>query len=72
VGPSQHFLEVLTSGNDGNLAAAVATLDSDSLRKIPREKFRTKINKPRARFVPHAILKRDTKFSTTYGWKIMY
>ena len=32
-----------------NLAAAAATLDSDSLRKIPREKFRTKINTPRAR-----------------------
>ena len=31
------------------LAAAAATLDSDSLRKIPREKFRTKINTPRAR-----------------------
>ena len=25
------------------------TLDSDSLRRIPREKFRTKINIPRAR-----------------------
>jgi hypothetical protein len=32
-----------------SMAAAAATLDSDSLRKIPREKFRTKINKPRAR-----------------------
>ena len=31
------------------LAAAAATLDSDFLRKIPREKFRTKINTPRAR-----------------------
>jgi len=30
-------------------AAAAATLDSDSLRKIPREKFRTEINTPRAR-----------------------
>ena len=36
-------------GTDGNLAAAAATLDSVFLRKIPREKFRTKINKPRAR-----------------------
>jgi hypothetical protein len=32
-----------------NLAATAATLDSDSRRKIPREKFRTKINTPRAR-----------------------
>ena len=31
------------------LAAAAATLDNDFLRKIPREKFRTKINTPRAR-----------------------
>jgi hypothetical protein len=31
------------------LAKAAATLDSDPLRKIPREKFRTKINATRAR-----------------------
>ena len=31
------------------VAAAAATLDSDPIRKIPREKFRTKINAPRAR-----------------------
>jgi hypothetical protein len=36
-------------GSDGNAAAAAATLDSDFQRKIPREKFRAKINTPRAR-----------------------
>ena len=45
-------------------AAAAATLDSNSQRKIPREKFRTKINTPRAR-KRTAARGRDT--STTYG-----
>ena len=31
------------------VAAAAATFDCDPIRKIPREKFRTKINAPRAR-----------------------
>jgi hypothetical protein len=31
------------------VSKTAATLDSDFLRKIPREKFRTEINTPRAR-----------------------
>jgi hypothetical protein len=39
----------ILQGASCTIAAAAATLDSDSLRKIPREKLRTKINTPRAR-----------------------
>ena len=49
LGPNQQFLEVSTAATEAQAAAAAATLDSDSLRKIPREKFRTEINTPRAR-----------------------
>ena len=40
--PKEDFLEVLTWNRDGKLAAAAATLDSDSLRKIPRARARAR------------------------------
>ena len=49
MGPKEDFLEVSRRGTEAQASKSAATLDSDSLRKIPREKFRTKINTPRAR-----------------------
>jgi hypothetical protein len=43
------MMERCDGNSDGKGAVNVATLDRDFPRKIPREKFRTKINTPRAR-----------------------
>ena len=47
--PKKSVPGVSMRNRDGVTAAAAATLGSGFLRKIPREKFRTKVNTPRAR-----------------------
>ena len=49
LGPNEDFLKGWTLETEAQASKSAATLDSDPLRKIPREKFRTKINTPRAR-----------------------
>ena len=49
------------------------TLDIESRRKIPREKFRTKINTPRAREnVRRTGVVTLVQITAVPGWKIIY